>query len=78
MQTETPRQRARKLATDLYKSISPDAAAVKEMVGLLLEDAKNNLLQQTGDDMLRTQGEARAYAKLHKDLTTASPVPSKE
>lgn len=69
--------RIEEVASNLQKSISQEAMAIKELVGLLFENAKHNLVEAQGEDLLRLQGEAKAYRHLHTQLTRPSPV-SKE
>jgi hypothetical protein len=66
--------RAAKLANDLYRSSLPDAVGVKELLTLLIEDAKDSLIEASGDDTLRLQGEAKALLRLHRAITTSSPT----
>lgn len=66
----TRKQEARQLASELQKSATPEAQQVKQMIGLLLEDAKHNLVTAEGDALLRLQGEARFLSKLFEQLTT--------
>lgn len=54
---------------DAAKSGDPAAATTVQMVKHLYEATKDSLVTAAGDDMLRLQGEARAYKKLHTDLT---------
>ena len=71
--TTIPRKsRAETLASDLQKSTAPEALAVKELVQLLFEEAKHKLVRSEGEDMLRLQGEARAFDRLYTQLTRAS------
>lgn len=66
--------------TDLAKRLreaaqaqDPIAQAVIELVKLSSEAAKERLVSAGGDDMLREQGAARCFDKLHKELTTNPP-----
>lgn len=74
MTTETTRQRAHRLAAELQQSPALEADKVKQMVGLLYEDMKDNLVSSSGEDMLRKQGAAQAYRSL-LHLLTRSPLP---
>lgn len=64
--------RAESLASDLQKSVAPEAQAAKELLGLLLEEVKHKLISSEGDQTLRLQGEARAFERLHTQLTRTS------
>ena len=44
------------------------------MLTLLIEDAKDSLIEASGDDTLRLQGEAKALLRLHRAITTSSPT----
>lgn len=61
--------RQQSLASDLQKSVSAEALATKELVGLLLEEAKDNLVAARGEDVYRAQGEAAALQRLLTMLT---------
>lgn len=74
MAKASSKARVQELASNLQKSIAAEAAWAKEIVALLLEDTKNNLVTAQGDDMLRKQGEAQLLQRLHTDLTRPSPV----
>jgi hypothetical protein len=62
-----------KQVRDAAKLQDPLGRAVVELVRLLGEEAKDSLVTALGDDMLRTQGSARALKKLHSDLTVTPP-----
>jgi hypothetical protein len=66
---KTTKARAESLVSDLHKSVAPEAQAVIELVGLLFEEAKNKLVRSEGDELLRLQGEARAFERLRSQLT---------
>ena len=51
----------------------PAAQAAIKLVKLSAEAAKESLVSTDGDDMLRAQGAARQYVKLHTELTTTPP-----
>jgi len=66
--------------TDLAKRLreaaqaqDPIAQAVIELVKLSSDTAKESLVSADGDDMLRAQGAARQFDRLHKELTTNPP-----
>lgn len=67
-------------ATDLVKQLrdaaylqDPVAKAAIELIQLMADAAKESLVSAVEDDMLRIQGAARAWSKLHTDLTTQPP-----
>jgi hypothetical protein len=66
----TRKEQVRQLASKLQLSTAEEAQQVKEMVGLLLEDAKHNLITAEGESLLRLQGEARALQRMNEQLTT--------
>lgn len=66
--------RVQDLASDLQKSSAHEAAAVKELLQLLIEDAKEALLDAQPADFQRLQGEAQALRKLHERVTRPAPV----
>lgn len=55
------------------KMQDPIAAAAVEVVKLSAEAAKESLVGADGNDMLRHQGAARQFAKLHTELTQTPP-----
>jgi hypothetical protein len=66
--------------TDLAKQLrdaarmqDPVARAAIELVKLSSDAAKESLVTAEGDGILRAQGEARAMARLHRELTTIPP-----
>jgi hypothetical protein len=61
--------RVEQLTIELQKSIAPEAIAVKELLILLFEEAKNKLVSSEGDQTLRLQGEAKALERLYIQLT---------
>lgn len=58
---------------DAARLQDPIAGAAVELIRLVFEETKANLVMTTGDDTLRTQGAAQALQRLHKDLTTPPP-----
>jgi ribosomal protein L17 len=64
------KEQARQLAQKLQQSTSEEAQQIKQMVGLLLDDAKHNLIGAEGEAILRLQGEARALQRIFDQLTT--------
>lgn len=68
------KQRTQEISSELQKSISPEAKLVKELVGLLFEDVKHNLISMQGDDLLRQQGAAQLLQRMLRELTKPSPV----
>jgi predicted RNA binding protein with dsRBD fold (UPF0201 family) len=67
--TMTKKEQARRLASNLQKSTAPEVQQVKEMIVLLLEDAKHSLIAAEGDAILRLQGEARSLQRIYELLT---------
>lgn len=70
------RERVTELAKQLREAayaLDPVAKAAIELVKLSSEAAKESLVSADGDDMLRAQGAARHFDKLHKELTTNPP-----
>ena len=64
------KKRIDQLALDLVRSNSHDAISVRELLGLLLEDAKDGLIVSSGDDTLRLQGQAQTLVRLRRQVTT--------
>ena len=58
---------------DAAKLQDPVAKAAIELVQLQRDAARESLVTADGDDMLRKQGEARAFDRLHRDLITIPP-----
>jgi hypothetical protein len=74
MTKQVRKARAAKLAADLYRSQLPEAQAIKELIGLLIDEAKDSLVDASGDDTLRLQGEAKALLRMQRSITTAPPT----
>ena len=51
----------------------PIARAVIELVKLSAEEAKESLVSAEDQDIQRTQGAARAWARMFRELTTEPP-----
>ena len=68
-----PRERYFEIAGSLRKSGSMDARLTTELVGIMVEEARSRLVQASGEDMLRAQGEARILERLYRELTTEAP-----
>lgn len=49
------------------------ARAAIKLIDLIVQDLKESLVRAEGEDMLRLQGAARHFSKLHKELTTEPP-----
>jgi N-acetylglucosamine kinase-like BadF-type ATPase len=47
----------------------PTARAAVELVQLICDDLKEKLVEANGEDMLRLQGAARQFRKIHTELT---------
>lgn len=69
MEAKGRKDQARQLANSLQKSSALEAQQVKQMIGLLLEDVKHNLITAEGDALFRLQGEARLLHRLFEQLT---------
>lgn len=67
------KERVNLLASDVRRSQSEAASAIKEMLILLLGEVKDNLVSSTGDETLRLQGEAQVLMRLHKMVTVEPP-----
>ncbi len=67
------KERQRALSEDLQKSVSVEALAIKELTGLMLEEAKDSLITARGEDVYRAQGEASALQRLLTMLTRPTP-----
>lgn len=65
--------RVQELASDLQRSSAFEAAAVKEMLELMIEDAKDALLDAQPNDFQRLQGEAQSLRKFHMLVTRPAP-----
>lgn len=66
--------RVQELASDLQKSTAFEAAAVKELLELMIEDAKEALLDAQPGDFHKLQGEAQALRKLLNMVTRVAPT----
>lgn len=69
--------RVQELAGDLAKSPNFEALAIREMLQLLLEDAKDLFVDALPADFNRLQGEVQTLRKLHT-LVTRAPATPKE
>lgn len=58
---------------DAARMQDPVARTTIDLVKLMYDAAKDSLVNASGDDMLRAQGEARMLKKLHTELTTVPP-----
>lgn len=67
------RARAYELADSLRRTGSAEYSMIRELVGLLVEDARTRLVDAQQNDMLGVQGEARAFEKLYRRLTETPP-----
>lgn len=65
--------RVQDLASDIQKSSAFEAQSVKELLELLVEDAKDALLEAQPSEFLKLQGEAAALRRLQTMLTRAVP-----
>jgi hypothetical protein len=71
MTTKKSRQQA--LAAEIRRSNDGNALAIKQLLGLLVDDAKDNLVSSVGETTLRLQGEAQALTRLLAMLTVEPP-----
>jgi hypothetical protein len=69
MEPKGRKEAARQLASALQASTSVEAQQVRQMIALLLDDVKHNLVTAEGDALIRTQGEARLLQRLYEQLT---------
>lgn len=68
------KERRSQLASELRRSGQQDAFSIKELVSLLVDEAKDILVkEQAPNDMLRCQGAVQALVKLHNMLTIEPP-----
>jgi hypothetical protein len=65
--------RRSELASNIRRSTLPDAASIKELLGLLVDDAKDSLVDSKGDETIRLQGEAQAFTRLLTMVTREPP-----
>lgn len=73
MRTTDRKARVNQLAADILRSNDGSSIAIKEILALLLEDAKHNLVESQGETTLLLQGEARSLTKL---LRMVSEMPT--
>lgn len=72
----TPKERKADLEKKLREAAQlqdPLAKAAIELVKLTGDSLKESLVNAAEEDMLRIQGAAREFARLHKELTTTPP-----
>jgi predicted secreted hydrolase len=65
------------LASNIRRSQLPDAAMIKELLGLFIDDVKDSLVSSMGDETIRLQGEAQAFTRLLTMLTREPPTIAK-
>lgn len=65
--------RISELSLEIQRGQGREALAVKELLSLLLEDVKHNLISTTGEQTLLAQGEAQALGRILKSVTVAPP-----
>lgn len=73
MATTDRKARVTELASDLQPRNSHEAIQIKELVGLLADEAKDSMLGVTGEELIRAQGGAQALMKLLGLLTKPTP-----
>lgn len=78
MELSKIKERKSQLASDIRRSNSEAALAIKELVSLHVEEAKDTLVKEINstDNMLRAQGAVHALLRLHIALTK-EPAPIK-
>jgi hypothetical protein len=69
----TRKEKLNQLASDVRRNELIAPKIIKDLVGLLLDDVKDNLLAATGDETLRLQGEGRALLRLLTMMTREPP-----
>lgn len=65
---ENRKEQVQQLVDDLAKSKNFEAVWIRDLIGLLLEDAKDQMIEASGEELLKYQGEARALARLQRRL----------
>lgn len=63
------RRRELELLKTVNNSTALEADAIKQLLKMRLEQAKEKLVTATSEDMLKVQGEAQCLRKLYHDLT---------
>lgn len=66
--------RIAELASTLQRSVAPETIAIRELVKLLFEQHRDNLVDAEGNRMLQRQGAAQAFQRLYIQLTQPSPI----
>lgn len=62
------KEQVHSLVNELGRSKNYEANIARELIGLMLEQAKDALVDAMGEDLLRRQGEAKAFERLHREL----------
>lgn len=70
---KTNKELQNQLGSDIRRSQNEASFAIKKLLGLLIDEAKDNLVNATGAQTLKLQGEAQALTRLHKLLTQEPP-----
>jgi hypothetical protein len=70
------KEQVQPLANRLALANSQEADEIRKLVGLMIEDAKDKMVEATGEEVIRCQGEARALQGLLKKLTRAPAPPA--
>lgn len=73
MRTEDRRSKVQRLGSELQRSTHVEAEAIKQILTLQLEEAKDSLMAARGEDIYRCQGEAQALSRLLTLLTRPAP-----
>lgn len=74
MEIKERKERIHQLQADISKSTSPEVMWLRELLELLYEDAKDRLVDASGDDIPRIQGEARSMEKFFRQISAASAL----
>lgn len=73
----SPKEKRQQLASDIRRSQSDAATALKALLPLMLDEVKDSLVDAEGLELTRLQGEARAIKKL-LTMITREPVAIKK
>lgn len=78
MTTKDKVAEATKRLRDAARLQDPMARLTVDLVGLLVEEAKERLVSADGVDIPRIQGAAREFRALHRNLTNQPPAIKQE
>lgn len=68
------KERISQLVAELARSQSLEAGWTRELVSLLFDDAKDRLINAMGEDIPRTQGEARLMERVSSQMIAANAL----